>query len=325
MNILITGGYGFIGSHYIRYVLGSDPNINVVNLDNLSYASNSENLLDGLTMGYEFVYGDINEEELVEALLSQYKIDQVINFAAESHVDRSISESKPFIHSNIDGLATLLEAFREYCKKAPDHSGKRKFIQISTDEVYGDGDDYPGAADEQTRLNPSSPYAASKAAADLLVQSYHRTYGLPTVITRSSNNYGPNQHQEKFIPTVIKHALKDEEIPIYGDGAQMRDWLYVADNCRAIDAVRKYGQSGEVYNVASGHQLSNEALATKILQILDKPQILLTHIDDRPGHDRSYLVDDSKVRALGWQPEVIFDEGLRDTVAWYQQNPYYLK
>lgn len=326
MNILVTGGLGFIGSHYIQTLLRTAEDTRVITLDAMTYASNFENIFDAMVdPRHEFIAGNITDRSLVLEVMKMYKIDHVVNFAAESHVDRSISDSSPFVQTNIVGVSTLLDAFREYCSKLKNGYQGKRFIQISTDEVYGDGNDYLTPATEHAALVPSSPYAAAKASADLMVQAYHRTYQLPTLITRSSNNYGSHQHHEKFIPTVIAHALSDEPVPIYGDGLQERDWLHVKDNCRAIDLVRQKGKVGEIYNIATNNRRNNRTMAKQILSILDKPENLLTTVSDRPGHDRSYRIDNRKIQTLGWEPTVSFDEGLRETVSWYINHPEYIQ
>lgn len=314
MKLLITGGAGFIGSNFIRYILREHPEWQVVNLDKLTYAGNLANLRDVEdNPRYRFVRGDIADRELVEKLFQEEKFDVVVNFAAESHVDRSILDSSPFIETNVKGVQVLLEAAREF--------EIRKFVQISTDEVYGSlGSDDPPFTEESPLL-PNSPYSASKAAADLLCRAYFRTYGLPVVITRCSNNYGPYQFPEKLIPLMITNALEDKPLPVYGDGQNIRDWLFVEDNCRAIALVVEKGKPGEIYNIGGGEEKRNIDVVKAILRILGKPEGLITFVKDRPGHDRRYALDTGKIRReMGWQPTVSFEEGLTQTVKWYFEN-----
>jgi len=313
MKLLITGGAGFIGSNFVQYMLEKYPEYDVVNLDALTYAGNLDNLKEVMhNSRHRFVKGRIEDANLVDNLMKG--IDVVINFAAESHVDRSIVEPQVFITTNVLGTQVLLDAAL--------HHKVKLFYQISTDEVYGAlGLDSKARFTELSPLQPNSPYSASKAAADLLAQAYHRTYGLPVVITRCSNNYGPRQHPEKFLPTVILNALKEKPIPIYGDGLYVRDWIHVTDHCRAIDLIVHKGKIGEVYNVGADNELANIDLAHKILQILDKPQKLLTSVKDRPGHDRRYAIDSTKIRRdLGWSPGITFDTGLTDTIHAYTSH-----
>ncbi|MGE5553685.1 MAG: dTDP-glucose 4,6-dehydratase [Betaproteobacteria bacterium] len=309
-RILVTGGAGFIGSNFIRYWLERHEG-EVVNLDLLTYAGNLENLA-GVERNprYRFVRGDIADRELVDELLDG--VEAVVNFAAESHVDRSIHDAGAFIRTNVAGTQVLLEAAR--------HRGIRRFMQISTDEVYGSLGP-TGAFTEETPLAPNSPYSASKAAADLLVRAYHQTYGLDTVITRCSNNYGPYQFPEKLIPLMVTNALEGKELPVYGDGLNVRDWIHVRDHCRAIDLVLHQGRAGGVYNVGAGEERTNLELVRALLRLLDKPESLIRFVADRPGHDRRYAIDSTKIRReLGWRPEIPFAEGLRETVEWYGAN-----
>jgi len=312
MKILVTGGAGFIGSNFVRYVYERRPDWKVVNLDKLTYAGNLENL-EGIETGerYRFVRGDIADRELVGRLMEEEGIDVVVNFAAESHVDRSIEGPEVFFHTNVLGTLVLLEAARRYQLK--------RFVQISTDEVYGST--LEGKFTEESPLNPSSPYSASKAGADCLVQSYYRTYGMDVVITRSSNNYGPYQFPEKFLPLMITNALEDKPLPIYGDGLYVRDWIHVLDHCRALEVVIEEGKAGEIYNIGGGNEKANIEVVRTILQILGKPEGLIKFVDDRPGHDRRYALDSRKMeRELGWQPEISFEEGLSMTIQWYRDN-----
>lgn len=313
MKALVTGGCGFIGSNFVMHMLESHPDVSVVNLDLLTYAGNLENLVDTKPYGerYRFVRGDITDAALVDSLISE-KPDVVVNFAAESHVDRSILEAERFVRTNVLGTQTLLEACRR-------HSVGR-FVQVSTDEVYGSlGPE--GAFTEGHSLAPNSPYAASKAAADLLVRSYNRTYGLDTVITRCSNNYGPYQFPEKLIPLMITNALNDLELPVYGDGMNVRDWIHVKDHCAAIDLIMRKGAAGEVYNIGAERELPNLEIVRHILKRLDKPDSLIRFVRDRPGHDRRYAIDSTKLRSeLGWSPSVDFEIGLDGTVMWYIEH-----
>lgn len=309
MRLVVTGGAGFIGSNFVRYMLRRHEDLKVLVLDKLTYAGNLENLRDVETdPRYRFVRGDICDATVVREALAD--ADAVVNFAAETHVDRSISGPQDFIRTDVLGTHTLLEAVREL--------GVGRYLQIGTDEVYGSTE--TGAFDEESDLDPSSPYSASKAAADLLVLAYRRTYGVPVLITRSSNNYGPNQYPEKIIPLFITNAIDDQPLPVYGDGLNVRDWLYVEDNCAAVDLVLREGVLGEVYNIGGGNEVQNLALTRGILERLGKSESLIRHVEDRPGHDRRYAVDCAKVQALGWRPAMLFDEGLAHTVAWYREH-----
>lgn len=310
MKILVTGGAGFIGSNFVRYLLKNYPDYRIVNLDDLTYAGNLASLRDVLYHPHhQFVKGNICDRELVSSL---FPVDAIVHFAAESHVDRSIADAGIFLRSNIIGTHVLLEAARTH--------SVRKFIQVSTDEVYGSLGE-TGAFTETTKLAPNSPYSASKAGADLLVRSYIHTYGLPAVITRCSNNYGPYQYPEKLIPRMITRALLDQELPVYGDGRHVRDWLHVWDHCVAIDLVLHRGVPGEVYNIGGRNEWTNLAMVEKILSLLAKSEKLIRFVPDRPGHDRRYAIDSSKIRAeLGWRPQYDFDQGLAETVAWYKAN-----
>jgi len=310
LRILVTGGSGFIGSNFIRYMFATYPDIEIVNLDKLTYAGNPENLRDVEELdGYTFVHGDICDEVLVEKLLSE-GIDAVLNFAAESHVDRSITGPRDFIQTDVFGTFTLLEASRRH--------GVARYLQVSTDEVYGSIED--GSFTESSPLEPNSPYAASKAAGDLLARAYHVTYGLPVLITRSSNNFGPYQYPEKLIPLFITNALDDIVLPLYGDGMNVRDWLFVTDNCAAIDLVLREGEPGEVYNIAGGQEKANIEITLSVLRILGKPESLIEYVADRPGHDRRYSISSAKLAALGLKPREDFEAGLAETVRWYVDN-----
>ena len=311
MKILVTGGAGFIGSNFIRYILGAEKRYSVVNYDKLTYAGNLANLEEVANdRNYAFVKGDICDAPLLESAMRG--CDAVVHFAAESHVDRSIYEPAPVIHTNITGTFMLLEVARKL--SIP------RFVHISTDEVYGDilPDMF---ADENSQLQPSSPYSASKAGADLLVRSYVRTYKFPAVITRSSNNYGPYQFPEKFVPLIITNALGEKALPVYGDGKQQRDWLHVEDNCRGILAVLERGKIGEVYNIGGLDLEENLTMVRRILKLTGKLESLMSYVKDRPGHDRRYAIDASKIqRDLGWVPAHKFEQGIRETVRWYLDN-----
>ena len=308
-KIIVTGGAGFIGSAFIKYLIGKYPELEIINVDMLTYAGNPDNLIEFVeNPNYSFKKADICDWEHMAKIMEG--CDALVNFAAESHVDNSISSDDEFIRTNIGGVHSLLKAARR--------AGLPKFVQISTDEVYGSLKD--GAAKENDLLNPSSSYSASKAAAEMLCFAYHRTFGLDVVLTRSSNNFGPRQHPEKLIPKVIMNALNGASIPIYGSGKQKRNWIYVMDNCAAIDLVMRKGESGEVYNIAGETEMENITLVKKILEVLGKPDSLITHVTDRPGHDFRYAIDDAKIHKLGFKIESGFSESLRKTIEWYNQN-----
>ncbi|WP_332628489.1 dTDP-glucose 4,6-dehydratase [Halalkalibacter flavus] len=312
MKLLVTGGAGFIGSNFIQYMLEKHPNYQVINLDSLTYAGNLENLqaVEGHTQ-YTFVKGDICNVELVSSLFEN-GIDAVINFAAESHVDRSITDPGVFIRTNVQGTQVLLDAAKQY--------GVKKFVQVSTDEVYGSLGE-TGLFHETTPLSPNSPYSASKAGADHLVHAYYETFDLPVSITRCSNNYGPYQFPEKLIPLMISNALNDQPLPLYGDGLNIRDWLHVDDHCQAIDLVLHKGKNGEVYNVGGNNERTNVEIVKTILRKLDKPESLIKYVEDRKGHDRRYAIDATKIREeLGWKPKYMFEEGIEQTINWYLEN-----
>ena len=310
MNILVTGGAGFIGSNLVMYLLKKYPDMHIVNLDKLTYAGNLENLESVKDHErYKFERGDICDRGLVEQLLGKYSINTIINVAAETHVDRSIVGSGEFIQTNIVGTHVLLDLARE--------KNISKFVQISTDEVYGSLGK-TGKFTEETPMHPNSPYAASKASADNFVLAYHHTYGLPAVITRCSNNYGPYQFPEKLIPLMIANALNDKPLPVYGDGMNVRDWLHVEDHCSAIDAVLHHGKGGEVYNIGGNNEKPNLELVRLLLKQLKKPESLITFVKDRPGHDRRYAIDSSKIqKELRWSPSYTFEKGIEETVDWY--------
>lgn len=307
MKILVTGGLGFIGSNFVRYVADK---ADIVVVDALKYGSNENNLKD---LDYKFVKGNICNYELMAELVKN--VDAIVNFAAETHVDRSISNPYAFIESNVIGTYTILEAMRKANPEA-------KLVHVSTDEVYGDIE--KGSFKEDDMLKPSSPYSASKASADLFVLAYVRTYGLNAVITRCTNNYGPYQFPEKLIPKAIIRAKMDKKIPIYGTGENVRDWIYVEDHCEAINLVLKRGERGEIYNVSSGEEKTNLEVVSEILRIMDKPD-LIEFVEDRPGHDIRYSLDSSKVRELGWKPKHSFKEGLKETVVWNLENEWWWK
>ncbi|RKY30949.1 MAG: dTDP-glucose 4,6-dehydratase [Candidatus Omnitrophota bacterium] len=311
MNIVVTGGAGFIGSNFIKYILKKYPDYKILNIDKLTYAGNLDNLKEvENNKNYKFVKMDICERE-IEDLITGY--DVIINFAAETHVDRAIENPEIFLKTDIFGTFNLLEISRK--KKI------EKYIQISTDEVYGSIEN--GSFDETSPLNPSNPYSASKASADLLVLSYFKTYKLPVNIIRSTNNYGPNQYPEKFIPLLITNGIDNKFLPIYGDGLYVREWLYVEDNCRAIDLILHKGEDGEIYNVSSGEERENIYVAKKILEILGKPESLIRFVKDRPGHDRRYSIKFEKLKKLGWEPLFKFEDGLEKTVNWYIENEWW--
>lgn len=312
MKILVTGGAGFIGSNFVHYILDHYPSYEIINLDALTYAGNLENLTSiQENHKYTFIKGDITYSELVNSLFDQ-GIDTVVHFAAESHVDRSILEPDIFVKTNVLGTQVLLEAARKH--------GVKKFVHVSTDEVYGSLGE-TGLFKEETPLAPNSPYSASKAGSDLLVRSYHETFGLDVNITRCSNNYGPYQFPEKLIPLMIANALSDKALPVYGDGLNIRDWLYVEDHCSAIDLVLHKGISGEVYNIGGNNERTNIQIIQTILHELGKPESLMQFVKDRPGHDRRYGIDATKITTeLGWKPKHNFETGIHETIHWYLNN-----
>jgi dTDP-glucose 4,6-dehydratase len=317
-RILVTGGAGFIGSNFVHMVLSEHPDCFVVNLDKLTYAGNMENLEGFLEhQNHKFVKGDICDGSLVEKIIDENKIEVIVNFAAESHVDRSITGPKIFIETNVSGTLTLLEAARD--KKL------ERFIQVSTDEVYGSlGAE--GKFTEQTPLSPNSPYSASKAAADHLVEAFGHTWGVKYNIGRCSNNYGPYQFPEKLIPLMINNALNDKELPVYGDGLYVRDWLYVYDHCTAVWKILTEGRDGEVYNIGGCNEKANLEVIKLILKRLGKAESLIRHVKDRPGHDRRYAIDAGKIiKELGWKPSVSFEQGIEKTIDWYLENTKWLE
>jgi dTDP-glucose 4,6-dehydratase len=311
MKILVTGGAGFIGSNFLKHILAQYPHYKIVNLDKLTYAGNLDNLSDVEdNPSYRFIKGDICDQSLVERVVED-KIDVIINFAAETHVDRSIYDPKIFVGTNVLGTQVLLESALKFKID--------RFVQISTDEVYGSST--KGFFTESSPLLPNSPYSASKASADLLVRSYFKTFGLPAIITRCTNNFGPYQFPEKLIPLFITNALSDQELPLYGDGLYVRDWLHVADHGKALDLILHQGKIGEIYNISASHEKTNLEITELILKKLSKPKSLIKHVKDRPAHDRRYALDSSKIRnELGWKPDTSFEEGLAKTVDWYIAN-----
>lgn len=312
MKLLITGGAGFIGSNFVHYMLNKYKEYSIINLDALTYAGNLETLKKiENEPNYRFVHGDITDSNIIETIFND-GIDVVVNFAAESHVDRSITDPGIFVKTNVLGTQVLLDAAKKY--------GVKKYVQVSTDEVYGTLGD-SGYFTEETALAPNSPYSASKAGADLLVQAYHETFGLPVNITRCSNNYGPYHFPEKLIPLMILNALNDKPLPVYGDGLNVRDWLHVEDHCSAIDLVVHKGADGEVYNVGGHNERANIDVVKTILTHLNKPESLIKFVEDRLGHDRRYAIDATKLRTeLGWEPKYIFETGLEQTINWYLNN-----
>ncbi len=327
-NVLVTGGAGFIGSNFIQYILDDEQSCALlVNLDLLTYAGNLENLkLVKHDPRYHFVKGDIRDKTLVEELFRKYDFDTVVHFAAESHVDRSIVEPEVFLTTNIIGTQTLLNAVKRHWNLRPEDKHSQsyregvRYLQVSTDEVYG-ALGKTGMFTETTPLSPNSPYSASKASADLIVRAYYQTYGLPVNITRCSNNYGPYQFPEKLIPLMIHNALEDKPLPVYGDGMQVRDWLYVQDHCAAIAAVLEKGTAGEIYNIGGNNEKANLEIVRLILGELGKPESLIAHVQDRPGHDRRYAIDNTKITTeLDWKPAYTFEQGIHETIQWYLAN-----
>ena len=313
-NILVTGGAGFIGSNFVRYLLANHPHYNVIVYDKLTYAGRIENLLDvDDEPHFHFVHGDICDAAEVERAIRKYQVDAIVNFAAESHVDRSILNADAFVKTDVYGTYVLLEAAKRFKLE--------RYHQVSTDEVYGD---VPvGFSRETDPFAPNSPYSASKASAELLVRSYFATYQLPVVITRGSNTFGPYQYPEKLLSLFITNALDDQSLPVYGDGMQVRDWLYVLDHCNGIDLVLHQGNSGEAYNIGGENEQHNIDVIRLMLRILGKPESLMRRVTDRPGHDKRYALDTTKLRALGWAPRRDFESALRETVDWYIKNEWW--
>lgn len=313
-TLLVTGGAGFIGSNFIHYMLKNYPRCTLINLDKLTYAGNLDNLKEVEdNPGYEFIKGDIRDKELVKKLLK--RVQGVVHFAAETHVDRSILDAGEFVLTDVYGTFVLMDGLRQYREEG---GNVEFFIHVSTDEVYGSRDE--GFFKEDHPLNPSSPYAASKAGADRLAYAYWVTYGLPVIILRPSNNFGPYQYPEKFIPLFTTNALEDRNLPLYGRGTNVRDWLFVEDNCRAVEVVMKRGKLGEAYNVGANNEIPNIEVAHNIVDLLEKPRSLIKFVEDRLGHDKRYALDCSKIKELGWKPQHDFGEALAVTVRWYKQN-----
>ena len=317
-NILVTGGAGFIGSNFLKMIV-TKTDYNIVNLDKLTYAGNYDNI-KGIINRHIFIKGDICDTVLLDSLFDKYDFDTVVNFAAESHVDRSIEEPDVFIQTNICGTQKMLDVCKKKWSLGKTIRDDVLFLQVSTDEVYGSlGKN--GKFSEITPIAPNSPYSASKASADLLVKAYNHTYGLPVLITRCSNNYGPNQFPEKLIPLTIMNALNDKKIPIYGDGKQIRDWIFVRDHCEGILTVLKKGLVGEVYNIGSENEWANIDIVNLILEEMGKPKSLIEYVKDRPGHDTRYAIDNSKIKdKLGWKPKITFEKGMKETIQWYLDN-----
>ncbi len=317
MTVLVTGGCGFIGSHLVRLILRERPTWKVINVDKLTYAGNPENISDvNKTTDpsrYQFVRADIADVQAINALFDSEKIEAVVNLAAETHVDRSLLDSAPFLRTNVEGTRVLLDVASRY--------GVSRFVHVSTDEVYGSLDTTDPPFTELSPLQPNSPYAASKAAADLLARAYHRSFGLPVLITRCGNNYGPYQFPEKFLPVFITNALDDQSLPLYGDGQNIRDWIHVEDHVQALLNVLEQGIPGEIYNIGAGEEHTNQRMAEWVLNIMNKPLTLIRRVKDRPGHDRRYALNATKVQnRLGWSPSIPLDEGLGATVSWYQEH-----
>lgn len=318
MNVLVTGGAGFIGSNFVRYFLKKYPDCHVINYDLLTYAGNLSSIKDIEPLSnYTFIQGDIRDAEKIQAVMQDYKIDSIVHFAAESHVDRSIQGPMQFYTTNIVGTAVLLEAAKNF--------GIQRFLHISTDEVYGSLGE-TGYFTEETPVSPNSPYSASKASSDLIALSYFETYKLPVIVTRCSNNYGPYQYPEKLIPLMITNAMEDKELPVYGRGQNVRDWLHVFDHCTAIDLVLHNGRDGEIYNVGGNNEKRNIEIVEMILEKLGKSKNMISFVPDRLGHDWRYAIDSSKLqRELGWKPVYSFTKGLEDTIEWYRKNEQWWK
>ncbi|QTA38633.1 dTDP-glucose 4,6-dehydratase [Thermosipho ferrireducens] len=335
MTILVTGCAGFIGSNFVYYYLERYKDRKIIGLDKLTYAGNLdnlENLTEEQKKRFKFIKGDINNKELLECVFEEYDVDGVINFAAESHVDRSISDPQIFLKTNVLGTQTLLDVAKKHWFKEGKWLRGKKFLQISTDEVYGSLGP-KGYFTEKTPLDPHSPYSASKASADLIVKVYYDTYKMPVNITRCSNNYGPYQFPEKLIPLMIWNALSHKELPVYGDGKQIRDWIFVKDHCRAVDVVFEKGKVGEIYNIGGHNEKENIYIVKKIIEILREKtgdekinERLIRHVKDRPGHDRRYGIDPTKIqKELGWEPQIMFDKGIEMTVEWYLNHLDWMK
>jgi dTDP-glucose 4,6-dehydratase len=331
-TILVTGGAGFIGSNFVKFMLQSHPEYKIINVDALTYAGNLENLKDIRDNdNYIFIKADIRDRGLIDNIFNEYNITQLINFAAESHVDRSIEDPEIFLTTNIIGTQVLLDVAKKHWKINPNDKYCKqykegvKFLQVSTDEVYG-ALGKTGMFVETMPLMPNSPYSASKASADMVVRAYHETFGMPVNITRCSNNYGPYQFPEKLIPLMINNCLNDKELPVYGDGMQVRDWLHVYDHCSAIDTVLHKGKIGEVYNIGGNNEKANIEIVKLIINTLGKSEALIKYVKDRPGHDRRYAIDNTKITSeLGWSPKYTFEEGIQETIEWYLDNSVWIK
>ena len=331
-TILVTGGAGFIGSNFVKLMLENHPEYKIINIDSLTYAGNLENLkdIDG-SPNYEFIKVDIRDREEVEEIFKNNEITSVVNFAAESHVDRSIEEPEVFLTTNIIGTQVLLDTAKKYWKVNPndkyckEYKPGVKFLQVSTDEVYGALGE-TGMFVETMPLMPNSPYSASKASADMIVRAYNETFGMPVNITRCSNNYGPYQFPEKLIPLMINNCLKEKDLPVYGDGMQVRDWLHVSDHCTAIDTVLHKGKVGEVYNIGGNNEKANIEIVKLIIGTLGKSEGLIKYVKDRPGHDRRYAIDNTKITTeLGWEPAYTFEQGMKETIQWYLENTKWIE
>jgi len=331
-TVLVTGGAGFIGSNFVKLMLEEHPEYKVINIDTLTYAGNLENLKDINDMpNYKFIKVDIRDRDKVEEIFNNNEITSIVNFAAESHVDRSIEEPEVFLTTNIIGTQVLLDTAKrfwkvnpndKYCKK---YKAGVKFLQVSTDEVYGALGE-TGMFVETMPLMPNSPYSASKASADMIVRAYHETFGMPVNITRCSNNYGPYQFPEKLIPLMINNCLKEKDLPVYGDGMQVRDWLHVSDHCSAIDTVLHKGRCGEVYNIGGNNEKANIEIVKLIIGTLGKSEDLIKYVKDRPGHDRRYAIDNTKITSeLGWEPAYTFEQGMKETIQWYLENTEWIE
>lgn len=331
-TVLVTGGAGFIGSNFVKLMLKKHPDYNIINLDSLTYAGNLENLSDiDRSANYTFVKADIRDRDTIDAIFKTQNIDFVVNFAAESHVDRSIEDPEVFLTTNIIGTQVLLDTAKKYWKVHPDdkyckdYRSGVKFLQVSTDEVYGALGE-TGLFTETMNLMPNSPYSASKASADMIVRAYNETFGMPVNITRCSNNYGPYQFPEKLIPLIINNCLNDNDLPVYGDGMQVRDWLHVSDHCEAIDTVLHKGEDGEVYNIGGNNEKANIEIVKLIISTLSKSEDLIKYVKDRPGHDRRYAIDNTKITSqLGWKPAYTFEEGMKETIQWYLNNAEWME
>lgn len=331
-TILVTGGAGFIGSNFIKIMLDRYPDYIIINIDALTYAGNLENLKDVVdNQNYIFIRADIRDRVKIDKIFTTYDIDNVVNFAAESHVDRSIVEPELFLTTNIMGTQVLLDIAKKYWKVNPEDKYCReykpgvKFLQVSTDEVYG-ALGKTGMFVETMPLLPNSPYSASKASADMIVRAYNETFGIPINITRCSNNYGAYQFPEKLIPLMINNCLNDKQLPIYGDGMQIRDWLHVSDHCSAIDTVLHKGEDGEVYNIGGNNEKANIEIVKLIMKTIGKPKTLIKYVKDRPGHDRRYAIDNTKISTeLGWKPQYTFEQGMKETIEWYLNNTEWIE